>query len=59
MVCCGFGFAAGKVAPPPGCIAHNDACKLIFVKENNPTEICKPVKGATASKKKPVASRRS
>jgi hypothetical protein len=59
MACCGFGFAAGKVAPPPGCIAHNDACKLIFVKENNPSEICKPKKGVSINKKKPIKPQKS
>jgi hypothetical protein len=59
MTCCGFGFAAGKVAPPPGCVAHNDACKLIFIKENNPLEICKTTKGASINKKKPSSQHRS
>ena len=38
--CCGFGFAAGVVVPPPGCRARNDACNLIFVREDNPSELC-------------------
>jgi hypothetical protein len=58
MSCCGFGFAGGKVQPPAGCVAHNDACKLIFVKENNQSEICKSAKSTGATKKKPVAPRR-
>ena len=57
MTCCGFGFAAGTVAPPPGCKAYNDACKLIFVKANNQTELCKPTKDASPAKKK-LAPRR-
>jgi hypothetical protein len=40
LQCCGFGFSAGVVAPPEGCIAHNDACNLIFVKKDTPSEIC-------------------
>lgn len=58
MTCCGFGFAAGIAAAPPGCVAYNDACKLIFVKENNPSEICKPSKSATSNKKKGPSPRR-
>jgi hypothetical protein len=52
MTCCGFGFAAGTVVPPPGCIAHNDACKLILVNEKNSSEICKPNKDVSNNKKK-------
>ena len=52
MTCCGFGFAAGVVAAPPGCVAHNDACKLIFVKANNLSEICKSEKNVPSNKKK-------
>lgn len=52
MTCCGFGYAAGVVVPPPGCVAHNDACKLIFVKANNASEICKPEKNLRSGKKK-------
>ncbi|CAF4469178.1 unnamed protein product, partial [Rotaria sp. Silwood2] len=37
--CCGFGFAAGKVVPPSGCIAYNDACKLVFVQDNEASGI--------------------
>ena len=55
FTCCGFGFAAGASTPPAGCIAHDDACKLIFVKQSNHSEICKPTKGAAPNKKKPTA----
>ncbi len=57
MTCCGFGFAAGTIGAPQGCKAHNDACKLIFVKENNQSELCKPANDATPIKKK-LAPRR-
>ncbi|CAF3660560.1 unnamed protein product [Adineta steineri] len=56
MACCGFGYAAGVAAPPPGCVAHNDACKLIFVKANNATEVCKPNKSPSTIRKKPSKS---
>lgn len=60
MYCCGFGFGAGlaTLASPSGCVAHNDACKLIFVKENNSSEICKSPKSVTTSKKKGLTPRR-
>lgn len=38
--CCGFGFQSGVIVPPEGCIAHNDACNLIFVKITNSSEVC-------------------
>nr|ACD88969.1 metal binding protein [Adineta vaga] len=52
MICCGFGFAAGIVEPPSGCVAYNDACKLIFVKKNNSTEVCATAKASGTKKKK-------
>jgi hypothetical protein len=57
MSCCGFGFHAGKAAGPPGCVAKEDACKLIFVKENNQSEICKSTKGIVSIKNKPGSRR--
>jgi len=52
MTCFGYGYKAGVVAPPPGCVAHNDACKLVFVKENNPSELCEFGKTMNTLKKK-------
>ncbi len=51
LQCCGFGFAAGSVGAPEGCVAYNDACKLIFVKKDNSAEICSLSKSASKSKK--------
>lgn len=59
MTCCGFGFNAGKVAAPPGCVAYNDACNLIFVKANNQSELCGPTKSAGSSKKKSKRPKKS
>ena len=53
LSCCGFGFAAGVQQGPPGCVAYNDACKLVFVKANNSSELCAPEKSPPAKKKKP------
>ncbi len=51
LQCCGFGFAAGVVVPPEGCQAHNDACNLVFVKKDNPNEICHQPKTINKGKK--------
>lgn len=40
MSCCGFGFAAGVHSAPAGCVAVNDACKTVLVKEDNPNVRC-------------------
>ena len=53
MICCGFGFAAGKVGAPAGCVAQNDACKLIFVEEKNTKQVCKSVGPSAGKKRKP------
>ncbi|CAF1414863.1 unnamed protein product, partial [Didymodactylos carnosus] len=46
-----FDFDAGVVAPPPNCMAANDACNLIFVKLNNPMILCtSEIATATPSK---------
>jgi hypothetical protein len=61
LQCCGFGFAAGVVVPPEGCEAHNDACHLVFVKKDNPSEICHQLKPINKGKKnrKILANRRT
>lgn len=51
LSCCGFGFAAGVRQGPPGCVAHNDACNLVFVKANNSSELCKSSKTPSKAKK--------
>ena len=51
LVCCGFGFSAGLVQEPDGCIAHNDACRLVFVKKDNVSEPCLSSKSPAHSKK--------
>ena len=53
MTCCGFGFAAGKSAAPPGCVAQNDACTLIFVEEKNTKQLCKSAGPNVAKKRRP------
>ena len=61
LQCCGFGFKAGVVIAPPGCVTHNDGCKLIFVKATNATQKCegtKPPGSGSGSKKKHTAPRR-
>ncbi|CAM4773803.1 unnamed protein product [Rotaria magnacalcarata] len=40
LQCCGFGFAAAIVVPTEGCVAFNDACKVVFVKKTNASELC-------------------
>ena len=42
LQCCGFGFAAGVVVPPEGCVAYNDACNLVIVKANHTSQLCQP-----------------
>jgi hypothetical protein len=49
--CCGFGLSAGIVILPEECIAYNDTCNLVFVKEDNPSEICHQSKSINKSKK--------
>ncbi|CAF0856814.1 unnamed protein product, partial [Rotaria sordida] len=49
MTSCGFGFVASKAAPPLECVVYNNAGKLISVKENDPSEICKSAKCAVPS----------
>jgi hypothetical protein len=51
LQCCGFGFSAGIIVPPEGCIAYNDACNLIFVKKDNSSAICDQPKFINNSKK--------
>jgi hypothetical protein len=51
LQCCGFGFAAGIVTPPEGCMVYNDACHLIFIKTDNPSEICHQAKSINNEKK--------
>ncbi|CAF0779681.1 unnamed protein product [Adineta ricciae] len=53
MTCCGFGFAAVKVGAPAGCIAQNDACKLILVEEKNTKQLCKSAGPSAGKKRKP------
>ncbi|CAF2872682.1 unnamed protein product [Rotaria sp. Silwood2] len=49
--CCGYGFAAGTVGAPEGCVAYNDACNLVLVKKDNASELCFPSKPANKGKK--------
>lgn len=58
MSCCGFGYASGNIIPPTGCVAHNDGCKVVFVKQSDSSELCKTIKRTTKPKKKLRASRR-
>ena len=51
LVCCGFGFSAGEVEAPDGCVAQNDACRLIFVKKDTPAELCPSTDPLVQSKK--------
>ncbi|CAF0885073.1 unnamed protein product [Rotaria sordida] len=51
LQCCGFGFSAGVVEAPEGCEAYNDACNLVFVKKDNPSELCFPPKSPNKPKK--------
>lgn len=50
LECCGYGFAAGKITPPEGCIVINDACKPVFVRKDKSTEKCTPAKSQTDKK---------
>ena len=59
LSCCGFGVSAGVAIPPEGCVAYNDGCSAIFVKDSNRSELCEPIKPALKRKRtrKPLTRR--